>query len=100
MHTLRLTIRCVSIISRSLYAECSVHHKTENLRTFIAPVSAATGSTRDSLVWSEVTSTSVAFLTPLDANWASCSTSSTHGLAAASLAVATAGALTYIVGHR
>ena len=63
--------------------------------TFMAPVIAAIGSTRDNLVWSEVTCTSVTFLILLDANWASCSASPTHGLTATSLAVATAGALTY-----
>ena len=61
----------------------------------MAPVIAATGSTRDNFVWSEVTCTPVTFLILLDANWASCSASPTHGLTAASLAVAKAGALTY-----
>lgn len=65
------------------------------LLTFMAPVIAAIGSTRDNLVWSEVTRTSVTFFMLLDANWASCSASPTHGFTAASPAVATAGALTY-----
>ena len=60
----------------------------------MAPVTAATCTTRYNFVWSEVTWMSVTFLMLLDANWARCSASPTHSFTAASLAVATAGALT------
>ena len=62
--------------------------------TFIAPVTAAACRTRDSLVWSELTCISVTFLMVLDASCVNRSATATHGLTAASLAVAKAGALT------